>query len=70
MEDTHVEVTSWKPGPRFGGLLLGFLVLAFGLVWLGNELKWWNLAFPLWPVVIMLFGIYIVSASARNILRK
>lgn len=60
----------WKPGPRFGGLLFGLLIIAFGVVWLGNELYGWNITFPLWPFLVLLLGLYLVGASLRNILMR
>jgi hypothetical protein len=37
-------------------ILLGLIVLLAGIGWLGNEMKWWNVNIPFWPVVVIIIG--------------
>jgi len=49
-----------------GGLLFGVFLLSWGLVWLGNDLKLWDVVFPFWPIIIILLSVgIIVSATKR-----
>lgn len=41
---------------NFTGIILGLTVTAFGVTWLGNELNWWAINFPIWPIVIIIIG--------------
>lgn len=55
---------SKKPGT--GGIVLGLLILAWGAVWLGNDLGWWNVEFPFWPVVIILIALAIIFGELKK----
>lgn len=37
-------------------ILLGLVLLLTGIGWLGNELKWWQINIPFWPVLIVIIG--------------
>ena len=39
-----------------GWILLAVFILAWGIVWLGNDSGWWNVKFPFWPVIVILIG--------------
>jgi hypothetical protein len=45
---------------NIGGILLALFILAWGIVWLGNDCGWWKFVFPFWPVVIILVGLGIL----------
>lgn len=53
-----------------GGLLLALFILAWGLVWLGNDLGWWVISFPFWPVVIIMIGLGILFHELRTMRKK
>ncbi len=44
-----------------GGMFFGLLVLLWGIVWLGNDMKWWSLNVPWLPVLAILFGVWLVT---------
>lgn len=52
-----------------GGILLAVFILAWGTVWLGNDLGWWNMQFPFWPVVAIVIGLAILLKELRKGLR-
>jgi hypothetical protein len=49
-----------------GGLLLALFIISWGIVWLGNDLKWWTFVFPFWPVVIILIGLGILIHELKG----
>ena len=50
-------------------LLLGFLLLVLGLVWLGNDWGWWNLNIPWGPLIVVLLGIGLILGSILRFMR-
>jgi uncharacterized membrane protein len=52
------------------GFLIGLLVLFWGLTWLGNEMGWWEITFPFWPIVFVLIGLAIIINTIKNSLKK
>jgi hypothetical protein len=49
-----------------GGILLALFILSWGIVWLGNDLGWWNMSFPFWPVIVIITGIAILLHEVRK----
>lgn len=49
-----------------GGILLALFILSWGIVWLGNDLGWWNISFPFWPVIVIIIGIAILLHEVRK----
>ncbi|PKL60243.1 MAG: hypothetical protein CVV33_03680 [Methanomicrobiales archaeon HGW-Methanomicrobiales-4] len=49
-----------------GGVLLALFILSWGIVWLGNDLGWWNLQFPFWPIVVIIIGLAILLHELRK----
>jgi hypothetical protein len=37
--------------------MISLMVVAWGIIWLGNDLKWWAIDFPLVPAVIIIIGL-------------
>ena len=59
---------SWCQSDSYsiGGILLAVFILAWGTVWLGNDLGWWNVQFPFWPVVAIVIGLAILLKELRK----
>lgn len=55
-----------KSSYSIGGILLAVLILAWGTVWLGNDLGYWNIKFPFWPVIVILIGLAILLHEVRK----
>jgi hypothetical protein len=51
---------------RIGVLALSLFILAWGIVWMGNDLGWWHISFPFWPVVVILIGLVILISELRK----
>lgn len=49
-----------------GGIILAAFILAWGIVWLGNDLNWWKIDFPFWPVVAIMIGLAILLGEIRK----
>lgn len=49
-----------------GGLLLALFIIAWGVIWLGNDMGWWRLVFPFWPVVAILIGLGILFHELKG----
>lgn len=49
-----------------GGIILAIFILAWGMVWLGNDLGWWRIDFPFWPVVAIMIGLAILLHELRK----
>jgi len=47
----------WKRRLSIGWLMISLMVLAWGVIWLGNDLKWWDINFPLIPVIVVIIGL-------------
>jgi len=58
----------WKKSKSasIGGIVLAAFILAWGTVWLGNDLGWWKIDFPFWPVVAIMIGLAILLAEIRK----
>ena len=53
-----------------GGIVLAIFILAWGTVWLGNDLGWWKIDFPFWPVVAIMIGLAILLQELRKMFRS
>jgi len=53
-----------------GVVVFGIFILCWGLVWLGNDMGWWNLSFPFWPVIVILTGIMILLYELKKTVRE
>ncbi len=51
-------------------IVFGLFVLAAGITWLGNELKWWDIPFPFWPVVAVVVGVALLAGAVQFRKRK
>lgn len=49
-----------------GGNFWGLLLIAIGVFWLGRNLGWFDIRLPLWPTLLILFGIYILVSDSRK----
>jgi len=47
----------WRRRLSIGWLMISLMVLAWGVIWLGNDLKWWDITFPLIPVIVVIIGL-------------
>jgi fatty acid desaturase len=49
---------------RTGRIFLGIFILALGLIWLGQNLHIeWLSGFWFWPVVVIVFGLFLIFAD-------
>lgn len=48
------------------GLLFGLFLLSWGLVWLGNDIGYWQIPFPFWPVLIILLSLGILLSVIKG----
>lgn len=51
---------------NIGMLIIGIFIISWGIVWLGNEMGWWNIVFPFWPFVVILVGVAILIHELRR----
>ncbi|MHA2063373.1 MAG: hypothetical protein ACXABY_03210 [Candidatus Thorarchaeota archaeon] len=45
--------------------IVGIIVVLAAVVWLGNEMTWWQITFPFWPVIGILVGIAIIGMAIK-----
>ncbi|VVC02872.1 Uncharacterised protein [Candidatus Burarchaeum australiense] len=48
-----------------GGIFFGVLIFLLGVVWLGNDMYWWNVNLPFIPLVVILVGLWMMSRKMR-----
>jgi len=53
-----------------GELMVGLFILTWGIVWLGNDLGWWAIPFPLWPVILILISVAIFLSIVKKVFLK
>jgi hypothetical protein len=53
---------------NFLGLLIGLFVISWGIIWLGNDLGWWNIPFPFWPIILILFGLHFILSGFKTVI--
>ncbi len=49
-----------------GVIVIGIFIFCWGLVWLGNDMGWWDFSFPFWPVIVILTGIMILLYELKK----
>lgn len=68
MEKAFSSPRKIKRRLSIGALLFGLFLLSWGIIWLGNDLGYWEIPFPVWPVLIILVSIGMLLSVARGIL--
>jgi hypothetical protein len=68
--DTMHDNNWTKASMSVGGVVLALFILAWGMVWLGNDLGWWKIDFPFWPVVAIMIGLAILLSELRKVFRS
>jgi hypothetical protein len=58
-----------KHGGVFG-IVFGLIVLALGLLWMGNEAGWWAINLPFWPLVVVIIGVFILFGSIKGLMYR
>jgi hypothetical protein len=53
-------------GCNVTGIVIGLLIISWGVVWLGNELGFWELSFPFWPIIVILIGLAILLGTIKG----
>ena len=56
-------------GSGIGGLIFGLFILTWGAIWLGNDLGWWQLEFPFWPILIISIGLAVLLGEIKKAFR-
>lgn len=56
----QVEGRVWKRRISVGWLMICLLLLSWGIVWLGNDLNWWNITFPIVPILLIIFALSLI----------
>lgn len=51
---------------RIGVIAFAIFILAWGLIWMGNDLGWWEIKFPFWPVIVVIIGLVILLSEIRK----
>ena len=44
----------------------GWALLIIGLIWLAKELGWIKASFSMWPVILIVVGIYIIANRSKK----
>ena len=52
------------------GIIFGILVIALGVVWMGNEAGWWLINLPFWPLVIVIIGLFMFFGSLKKMMSR
>ncbi len=42
---------------KTSGIVFWLFVLIWGIIWLGNEMTWWAMNFPFWPVLVIVIAL-------------
>ena len=66
MENAFSSPNKIKKRLSIGGLLFGLFLLSWGVIWLGNDLGYWTLPFPFWPVLLILISAGMVISAVRG----
>jgi hypothetical protein len=51
--------------PSLLGPIIGLFIILWGLIWLGNDLGWWTIPFPLWLIILILLGGYFLLSGFK-----
>ncbi|HWQ65586.1 MAG TPA: hypothetical protein VN372_01830 [Methanospirillum sp.] len=58
------------PSFSIGGIILSIFILSWGIVWLGNDLGWWEFQFPFWPVIMIIIGLVILLREVQKSMQR
>lgn len=67
-EDSEARWREHRRRRGASGLFFGLVVFVLGLVWLGNDLNWWNLNIPWGPVIVVLLGIGMMFGAVLRLM--
>jgi|GEM_PF-6590912 len=56
----QIEGRVWKRRFSVGWMMIAMLLSAWGIVWLGNDLGWWNTPFPIIPIILIVIGLSMI----------
>ncbi|MBL7169475.1 MAG: hypothetical protein ISS48_00470 [Candidatus Aenigmarchaeota archaeon] len=56
--------TKW--GEKIFAFLLGLIVIISAISWIGNDIGWWQINFPFWPLIALLIGIAILIEALKH----
>ena len=68
----RIEAKFTAPTKRHGhnisvaAIVIAIFFLVWGIISLGNELRWWNTPFPFWSVIIILISLAIFLSIIKN----
>ncbi len=48
-------------------VLVGVVVTLMASNWLGNEVGWWELSLPFWPIMALVMGVGILLSAVRSL---
>ena len=51
-----------------GAVLISLFILAWGVTWLGNEVGWWKVIFPFWPLVLIMLALAMLFSAAKKMM--
>jgi len=49
-----------------GAIAFGLFILLWGVTWLGNDMGWWDMNFPFWPVLVIAFAIGMLYKALKK----
>ncbi|MGI6589971.1 MAG: hypothetical protein ACOX1V_04915 [Candidatus Iainarchaeum sp.] len=58
----------WKRRLSVGTLMISLLILSWGVVWLGNDLGWWQMTFPIIPIVLIILGLSLLVNQLLSVI--
>lgn len=62
LNSAHSHSGSLKRSRLFWGLAL----IAGGIIWLGDQVGWFELDLPFWPTAMIVLGLYWVISSRKH----
>jgi hypothetical protein len=63
----EVYEANYRPKIGIAAVVIALFIIAWGVVWLGNDMKWWDIPFPIWPVALILLGLAILFGQIRKL---
>ena len=55
-----------KSRRRWDNTFWGAVLLLVGFFWLGSNLHWFRIHIPLWPVILIVIGLYLLLDQRNN----
>jgi fatty acid desaturase len=55
-----------KSRKRWDNTFWGIVLLLAGFFWLGNNLHWFRIHIPFWPIVLIVIGLYLLLDRRNN----